>query len=436
MPDMSQGHGLVHDGNARSKSAVTRSEEVGRLIQPTSLPRPNHLEKLPPELWTHIASYLHPIDQTCLTLTAKLAKNSLGSRWTQMAPHHRHAFLRRLDPVMPGHRLCFYCAKFHKRLASSESVKLNRHGDPCAVAIAPHCHSVQTLSTTPTYMTLAVVMALTGGPGILHRADVALFAEPDIDYKQQYHVCDCLFDLSEKARRNSQRLVPFEKLNLRIVQMVVRGHRYGPSFGLPVSILCGESNADYRYGHWHVKQSARVLNQKLYLKIVCVRPVRDFSPAKWFGKAPRRDKCSMNLDKGLPLCGHSPITYCYERPDHGHKVISALWQAFARCRNHTTFDARILDFGIANDCKRCYTDYLVDMIKEGDLLSVRVTRWTCLGDGMSPIDPYWTSLVSREVRSRPNRPTQPQQEGIRSRGEARRVYQVAEDADAALGDGV
>lgn len=81
-----------------------------------------HLEKLPPELWSTIASRLYSIDKACLALTSKLAQRHLGSCWTQIPPYERHEFLCRLDPVMPGHRLCFYCAKFHKRLPKTASL--------------------------------------------------------------------------------------------------------------------------------------------------------------------------------------------------------------------------------------------------------------------------------------------------------------------------
>lgn len=245
--------------------------------------------------------------------------------------------------------------------------------------------------------------------------------------KYQSNVCECLFDLSEKARQDSRTLVPFATLSQRVVQLVVRAARYGPSFGLPLWILCGDSNTDYRYGHWRVKQSARVIKQKLYLKIVCVRPVRDLTPAKWLCKVPKRDKCSKNCEKGLPLCSHFSNGYS---PNHANGIENALWLAFERCRNLDTFKERILDFGISHDCKRCHSDYLLDMIKEYHIVYVRVTRWTCLGDGISPIDRYWSSLVVRdEIRSRPGRMPNPQAGTVRSRGEARKLFEIAETTD-------
>lgn len=200
--------------------------------------------------------------------------------------------------------------------------------------------------------------------------------------------------------------------NRPLTQMIIRAHRYGPAYGIPLSTLCRQSMPSWSQKRWIGKSEAVIFQNRLLLKVELVRPqkhvqsrVYPWEPKDW--------------EFGLPHCTHSaspsddsssdwstwpnsPRTIHTER--EGSNALSRKVQAISE-RASTPIDTVTVVWPgeIAYvtrpvcerySCPDCPTEWKIDLVEKRGQTYVRVTRYTDLGNGINPrTSPEWQALV-------------------------------------------
>ncbi|KAJ5230754.1 hypothetical protein N7489_011462 [Penicillium chrysogenum] len=78
------------------------------------------IASLPPKLWAQIAGYLNPAEAASLAMASITLYRRLGPRYLMALDHpdnhtHKINFLSNLDISLPHHLLCFPCVQYHRR---------------------------------------------------------------------------------------------------------------------------------------------------------------------------------------------------------------------------------------------------------------------------------------------------------------------------------
>ncbi|KAJ5108191.1 hypothetical protein N7456_004866 [Penicillium angulare] len=316
------------------------------------------IAKLPPHLWAQIASFLNPCDAACLAISTITLYRRLGPRYflTLEAPknaQHRLDFLVTIDQTLPHHLLCFPCGIYHRRTSEgSERLK--------------PAHIINPLFVCP-------------------EATNSLNPPP-------------------RHRITHGRSLPFA-----FVQLILRAHRFGSSYGIPVDSMGRRWTRD----GWSHTTRYLIHDGRLLMRVVSQTFAEPDLPRSsqrillhsredyW----PYFSACAHWRDGELMPACRCALDHVPSRRSSGglqdleHKVKDK-WSG-------KRFDPNALT-SLCGFCKpmrrcpECPSEYLLEVKLSEDRTDMRggvvfrqaivVTRWTDLGDGTSPTGIEWASV--------------------------------------------
>lgn len=314
------------------------------------------IESLPDEIWQQVSSFLNPLDAAHLafsnrTLHAKLGSAPFTALNNPVNTHYKISFLHFQDSKLPGHLLCFPCAKYHRRLRpAKESLKADYVNNPiyacpsAKTSILPRMRLTYGRELPYSFVQLALRESNhSAAHGIPHDqlARKWKHAESGWSYRTRYMIHD-------------------SRLLIRVVSQ---------AFAPPASVLTKTAERHILY------------DREEYTPFFSVC-------AHW------RDGDLMDLCKcALSHIPAPPESY-YQQLKKSPKVSSALASP--------NFIVRGCDWcRPARRCPECPTEYLVEiqMVEDPtDALhpfkhAIVVTRWSDLGDGSSPYtSPEWVAI--------------------------------------------
>ncbi|KAF2810876.1 uncharacterized protein BDZ99DRAFT_561430 [Mytilinidion resinicola] len=363
-------HSLVEHGALNS---ITDTLDIARRIGDTDIlaslidprliaQRERMIASLPPDLWKHILSHLDLVSAAALTIASKTLFLKLGtsSLATLNAPQNRPSrlrFLQYLDPTLPLHLLCFPCATYHLRLNPGQE-RLTADYTSTPLFLCPKVHS-----------------------SVLPRT----------------------------------RLTHARALPLAFVQLVLRAHCYGPTYGIPTATLSRRWNCPH--SNWRHATRYMVHRDHLLMRVVsqCIAEPKltptgermllysreEYEPyfsvcAHW------RDGVLMDVCK----CALSHIP---ERPKAGVREVLASGPkgtaaaALRGMQGGAGQGMMVRGCGVCGPmrrCKDCASEYLVEvkMVEdERDKVvrfkhAITVTRWADLGDGREVEGGEWGAM--------------------------------------------
>lgn len=139
-----------------------------------------------------------------------------------------------------------------------------------------------------------------------------------------------------------------------------------------------------------MKTDAVVSDGHLLLKIELTRPVKLVMGYKSFRYGEARD-----WEYELPHCRYVAQATC----SHERILIHNVKAAEARCEWIEMCKPEMLDFIRTRACSKWSSAWKVDLVEQGKLVLVRVTRLTDLGDIIDPwTSPQWPALLGERVR--------------------------------------
>ena len=174
--------------------------------------------------------------------------------------------------------------------------------------------------------------------------------------------------LCQSRYRIAHKLTLGYRLEWFRVQLALKRHHYGPSYGIPLSRLEYTSSlppSDSITGN--IK--ARVINDELYLRTTTVLDI---------------PYMKTRLQEGLPsvtVCNH-----CRVSPHIGTEFMTAIL-----CQLESTSEERCRYCIELKQCNLCCTEWRVDRLS-ADKMSI--TSWHCFGKGQTPYDGRWTAQDS------------------------------------------
>lgn len=320
-------------------------------------PGEGDIAKLSPTLWARIASYLNPAEAASLAISSITLYRRLGPRYLKAldAPRnldYRMDFLIGMDRSMPHHLLCFPCGRYHRRTQEGKE------------RLKP-AHVINPLFNCP-------------------EATNSLNPPP-------------------RHRITHGRMLPFT-----FVQLIMRAHRFGPKYGIPVD----EMGRRWQRDNWTHNSRFTIHEGHLLMRVTSqtfaspgltpsAQRMLLFSREDYW---PYFSACAHWRDGELmPACkcalGHIPVP----RETGGlqgveHKVKDR-WKGRG-------FDPNALTTlcGFCRPmrrCPECPSEYLIEVKLSEDRSDSRgivfkqalvVTRWTDLGDGTTPHGIEWGAI--------------------------------------------
>ena len=312
-----------------------------------------HLAAAPMEVWSEIAQHLDPTDVANLALTCKLLRLRLGlAPWLALRAEDnrlfRTAFLLPMDKQHPEHLFCFLCTSYHFRLTPGEE------------------------ALYPMY--------------------------------KQYPVYNCPNPrdlLLPKTRVAHNRTLPFY-----LVQLAMRAQRHGNDYGIHLTALsrswsCRDSDWTHRTRyHVHKGHLLMRVNSTCFAKPdmtpsemrLFLFSRNDYTPyfsvcSHWGdGDLTKLTKCALTHP---PQAAQSFTQQLRDRP----RIPSQ------QLRKPSLMATQCEDCKPLRRCPQCPSEYLMEIkiledkkdpiqrFKHG----ISVTRWTDLGDGVSPSSPEWAA---------------------------------------------
>ncbi|KAJ9232054.1 hypothetical protein DTO207G8_8364 [Paecilomyces variotii] len=328
-------------------------------VQDNRPPGEPAVASLSPELWGCIVQYLNPREAASLALASRTLYMRLGCTPFQALNleenyQYKIEFLVSLDRYFPHHLLCFPCAKFHRRTQE--------------------------------------------GRERLRPADVLnpLFNCPNA--------------------RNPLRPQPRHRIThnyvlyYSFVQLVMRAHRLGPRYGLSPDSL----GRRWKRDGWNFTTRYHIHNGHLLMRVTA-QTFADpgLTPAAQRMLLYSRDDywpffsaCAHWRDGELmSVCkcalSHIPVP----RPTEGlqgveNRVKDMLAAPSTRGSSSSVMTASCGKCRPKRRCPECPTEYLIEIKLTEDRSEIKnvhfrhaivVTRWSDLGDGMSPMSPEWSA---------------------------------------------
>lgn len=320
-------------------------------------PGEGDIAKLPPRVWTLIASFLNPCDAACLAIASITLYRRLGPRYFRAlkAPDNasqRLSFLIAIDQSLPHHILCFPCARYHIRTAEgTERLK--------------PAHIINPIFDCP-------------------EATNSLNPPP-------------------RHRITHGRTLPFS-----FVQLLLRAHRFGPSYGIAPDSMGRRWSRD----NWSHTSRFLIHEGRLLMRVTSQTFAQpDLPPSSLRLLLHSRE----DYWPYFSACGHwrdgELMPACRCALDH---IPSARQTGGLQGLEHKvkdkwsgrTFDPNALTLlcGFCRPmrrCPECPTEYLIEVKLAEDKSDPRgmvfrqaivVTRWTDLGDGRSPEGDEWAAV--------------------------------------------
>ncbi|KAJ5596739.1 hypothetical protein VI817_003995 [Penicillium citrinum] len=320
-------------------------------------PGENDIAKLPRRLWALIAWYLSPADAACLAITTTTLYRRLGPRYflsldaTQNLPY-KAEFLARLDQSLPHHLLCYPCLRYHRRTQEGHERLKPAH------------------VVNPLYNCANMYNALRPQP---------------------------------RHRITHGRVLPFS-----FVQLVMRAHRFGPRYGIPVQ----DMGRRWQRDGWSFTSRFHIHEGRLMMRVTSQTFAQpDLPPSSQRMLLFSRDDywpyfsaCAHWRDGELmPACkcalGHIPKPRATAGLQGLEHKVKDRWKGQG-------FDPNALTTlcGFCRPmrrCPECPTEYLIEVRLTEDRggsspgafrQAIVVTRWSDLGDGVSPQDLEWGAI--------------------------------------------
>lgn len=353
-------HGLAHHESHDSLDSLAAL----KIQEEWRPPGENDIASLSVKLWGRIASFLAPGDQAALALSSRTLLMRVGAEsWWELEKEENRSeklrFLMTLDKQLPGHLLCFSCAKYHKRIQrGEESLKRANVLNPIY-----NCPMV-------------------GKPG---------------------HV-------APRAR-----ITPGWNLPFTFVQLVMRGARYGVStHGIPVNEL-GRRWKD-PYSEWTHQSRFYVYKGHLLMRVTS----KSFAGAKLPPSGQRHLLYSReDYTPYFSACAHwrdgelMDVCKCAlsHIPENRQTAAQQLKQGPTIHRNLLRPNPIVSLCSRCRPmrrCPECPSEYLVELKlaedKEDPLVrfkqAIVVTRWCDFGDGKSPDGLEWVAINGLEIEGR------------------------------------
>lgn len=315
------------------------------------------IAKLPSGLWVRIARFMSPADVASLTITSTILYRRLGPRFLMVLETPRNKaykleFLARIDQSLPHHLLCYPCGKYHRRIQEGkERIRPSHILDPLF-----NCPEATNILNPP-----------------------------------------------PRHRITHGRLLPYS-----FVQLILRAHRFGPRYGIPVESMGRRWSRD----GWSHHTRFLVHSNRLLMRVtsqtfatpglpassqrMLIFSREDYWPyfsacAHWRdGELTQACKCAL---------GHIPVP----------RETGGLQGLEHRVRDRWMgqgFDPNALTTlcGFCRPmrrCPECPTEYLIEVKLAEDKSDPRgtvfrqaivVTRWSDLGDGNSPSGIEWGAV--------------------------------------------
>lgn len=363
-----QAHSQIDTQLGERQDYTTMVHSLG-LIEPDELygpaegdnarrePGEGDIAKLPAALWAQVARYLSPAEAASLAISSITLYRRLGPRYLKPlnAPQnaeYRLEFLIGIDRSMPHHLLCIPCGRYHRRTQEGhERLK------PANVL-------------NPLFNCPEATNSLNPPP---------------------------------RHRITHGRLLPFS-----FVQLVMRAHRFGPRYGIPVD----EMGRRWQRDNWTHHSRFHIHDGRLLMRVTS----QTFAPP---GLPPSSQRmllfsredywpyfsaCAHWRDGDLmPACkcalGHIPVP----RETGGlqgveHKVKDR-WKG--RKFNPNALTTLCGFCRPMRRCPECPSEYLIEVKLCEDRSDIRgivfkqalvVTRWTDLGDGTTPHGIEWSAV--------------------------------------------
>lgn len=320
-------------------------------------PGEGDIAKLPSRLWALIAWYLDPADAASLAIATITLYRRLGPRYflsldASQNLHYKLDFLARLDQSLPHHLLCFPCGRYHRRIQEGQERMRPAH------------------VINPLFNCANAFNALNPAP---------------------------------RHRITHGRMLPYS-----FVQLVMRAHRFGPRYGIPVE----DMGRRWQRDGWSFSSRFHIHEGRLMMRVTS----QAFAPADLPASAqrillfsredywPYFSACAHWRDGELmPACkcalGHIP------RPRETGGLQGLEHKVKDRWKG-SGFDPNALTTlcGFCRPmrrCPECPTEYLIEVKLSEDRGDSRpgvfrqaivVTRWSDLGNGMSPQGLEWGAV--------------------------------------------
>ena len=340
-------HSLVHS------ESFDEADEVHRESLDTRPPGDDMIASVPQDIWMLIADYLTPAETANLAFSGKAFADYLADRaWNALDQpenyQYRTKFLLPMDQYLPNHLFCFPCAKYHLRTQKGREV-LKTTSTPNPVFNCPNANS-------------------------------NLLPQP-------------------RTRLTPGRMIPFP-----FIQLAMRRHRYGRDYGIDPDLM----GRLWKQGDWTHASRFQIINNHMYLRCVSttfampnMTPAglrmllysrEDYTPyfsicAHWQdGELMKVCKCAIShiperrFDGGVEGLGNR-----VKDRWHGNKYNPLeMVTLCSRCQP-------------MRRCPECPTEYLVEIRLAEDTTdntfkrAISVTRWSDLGDGISPLSPEWAA---------------------------------------------
>ncbi|KAK2629163.1 hypothetical protein QTJ16_002266 [Diplocarpon rosae] len=353
-------HGLAHHeshDSLDSLAALDNQEEW----RPPGEPDIASLTVL---IWARIAAFLSPGDKAALAFSTRTLMARVGTEcWWELEKEENERekirFLMTQDEKLPGHLLCFSCARYHKRVQMGlETLKRKNVLNPVY-----HCPMV-------------------GDPG---------------------HV------------QPRARIAPGWDLPFPFVQLVMRGHKYGVStHGIPLCDL--ERRWTDPNSGWTHQSRYYIHKGHLLMRVVS----KTFAAPKLPPSGVRHLLYSReDYTPYFSVCAHwqdgelMPVCKC--ALSHIPENYQTLKQQFKqgpgvhmKYRNPQVIVSLCSRCRPMRRCPECPSEYLVELKlaedKEDPVIKFKqaivVTRWCDFGDGTSTSSPEWCAINGLEVEDR------------------------------------
>ncbi len=345
--------------------APTQSQEDAPILQRMQSsegtePGQKVLDMFPDALWKSVISKLEIADLAAVALSCKAFKEYLGTEsWDLLGKdenrEQRLAFLPRLDKELPNHLLCFDCAVYHRRTQQ--------------------------------------------GHEMLRPANVLnpVYECPNASNPNK---------INPRIRITMGRVLPFT-----FQQLVMRAERFAPQYGITADSLSARyKDKDGSGSNWSHQRRFQVVKGHLMMRVAsqCFAPAglppsgerhllysrEDFVP--YFSVCPHwRDGVLLPSVK----CALSHIP----KPPDGGGVNRVVKDAKLHFNPHNPIIVLCENCRPMRRCPECATEYLIEIRMMEDKSdpdptklfkqALVVTRWSDLGDGVSPLSPEWAACT-------------------------------------------
>lgn len=352
-------HGLTHRGSFDSSDynyqSLQQAEEERK-------PGDEMIASISSELWEIIADYLSPADAANLALSSRRIRHLLGtSYWDVLNLSENRSekikFLMGMDVDLPNQLFCFPCAKYHVRIFRGGGERLK-------------------------------------GPGVLNPLFVCPLATSYVFLPPRL------------------RLTPLRNLPFTFLQLALRAEKYGPEYGVTVDSL----SRRWKEGDWSHGTRYAIYKNRLLLRVTssCLVPEgigmapsvqrslllsrEDYSP--YFSVCQHWENSNL-----IKLCkcalNHIPQPLMFDGPAAKFKGSLPLAVGLGRKAGSSSSSGTMGLVSLCENCKpmrrcpKCPSEYLIELRLVPDegvggfKRAIVVTRWSDLGDEMSPYVGEW-----------------------------------------------